>query len=141
MLTWWMVILLIIYVIICFLLMGAILLQSGKGGGLSSLASAGGGLTDAIGATGAEKTMNKITTAVAVGFMVMAIVLSLLGRYLGPGEGSSEIFGEGAAAVAPVVEEIPMPEPAGGEAAGVDAEAPLEPVIPSQAPELPVPVE
>src|SRR5690606_10245550 len=111
MLTWWMIILLFIYVVICFLLMGAILLQSGKGGGLSSLAGAGGGIGDAIGATGAEKTMNKITTGVAVSFMLMAILLSLLGRYLGPGEGRSEVFGDGAAAPAPVVQEIPFDAP------------------------------
>jgi protein translocase SecG subunit len=76
MLTWWMIILLFVYVVICILLMIAILLQSGKGGGLSSLASGGAsGIADAIGATGAERTMNKITTIIAVSFMVMAILL------------------------------------------------------------------
>lgn len=141
MLTWWMVILLIIYVVICFLLMGAILLQSGKGGGLSSLASASGGLSEAIGATGAEKTMNKITTAVAVSFMLLAIILSLLGRYLGPDKAGSEIFGDGAAAPAPMVQELPVSAQDDAAGAGISTEVPLEPVIPAEAPELPVPAE
>lgn len=132
MLTWWMIILLLIYVAICFMLMGAILLQSGKGGGLSSLAGGSSGLSDAIGATGAEKMMNKITTGVAVGFMLMAILLSLLGRY-GNNGSRSEVFGEGAGAAAPpLAEEMAIP----GEMA--PEEMPLEPVIPAEAPELPV---
>lgn len=130
MLTWWMVILLIIYIIICFLLMGAILLQSGKGGGLSSLAGGSSGLSDAIGATGAEKMMNKVTTGVAISFMLMAILLSLLGRYQGGAE-QSEVFGEGDGAAAPVVDEMPVQDE------GAPDEVPMDPVIPTEAPELP----
>ena len=131
MLTWWMIILLIIYVLICFMLMAAILLQSGKGGGLSSLAGGSSGLSDAIGATGAERMMNKITTGVAVGFMLMAILLSLLGRY-GDNGSRSEVLGGAEGAAAPMAEEMPVP----GEMA--PDEVPLDPVIPAEAPELPM---
>lgn len=131
MLTWWMIILLIIYVLICFMLMAAILLQSGKGGGLSSLAGGSSGLSDAIGATGAEKMMNKITTGVAIGFMLMAILLSLLGRY-GGGRTESEVFGGAEGAAPPTAEELPVPQE------GTPDEVPLDPVIPADAPELPM---
>ncbi len=79
MLSWWMLILLGIYFIICFLMMGVILIQSGKGGGLSSLGSSAGGITDALGATGLEKTLNKVTTGIAIAFGLFAMGLSILG--------------------------------------------------------------
>lgn len=89
--AWWVWPLLALYFFICFLLMGVILIQSGKGGGLSSLGSAAGGISDALGATGAEKTLNKITTGIAVGFMVLAIFLSIFGAR-SSGTKASDIF-------------------------------------------------
>lgn len=71
-------VLLIIYAVACAFLIFVILIQSGKGGGLSSLGSASQGLSDSLGATGAEKTLNKLTTGSAVLFMVIAIALSLV---------------------------------------------------------------
>ena len=68
-----------IYFLACAILIFVILIQSGKGGGLSSLGSASQGISDALGATGAEKALNRMTTWAAVGFMVLAIVLSLAG--------------------------------------------------------------
>jgi preprotein translocase subunit SecG len=123
MLTWWMIILLFVYVVICILLMVAILLQSGKGGGLSSLAS-GGGIADAIGSTGAERTMNKVTTFVAVSFMLMAILLSLLGAYRSQ-NGRSEIFDDAPAAAAG--------------AAFPETGAAALPPVPDEQPETPAP--
>ena len=76
---WWIIILLLIYFVFCLLLMGVILIQAGKGGGLSSLGASSSGIADAIGSTGAEKTLNKITTVIAVGFFVLAIILSIWG--------------------------------------------------------------
>lgn len=98
---WWMGILLIIYVLACIFLIMVILLQSGsKGGGLSSLGSASSGIQDTLGATGAEKTLNKMTTVAAVLFMVLAIVLSLGGRYTMTR--TQEIIGEPGPAAAPI---------------------------------------
>lgn len=72
---------LIAYTIACLVLIFVILIQSGKGGGLSSLGAASSGLTEALGATGAEKTLNRLTTWCAVGFMVLALLLSLAGPH------------------------------------------------------------
>jgi preprotein translocase subunit SecG len=55
-----------------------VLVQSGKGGGLSGLVGAGSTLGDHLGATGAEKTLNKWTTYCAVGFLILNISLVLL---------------------------------------------------------------
>ena len=70
---------LIIYTMACCFLIFVILVQSGKGGGLSTLGSASQGISDALGATGAERTLTRMTTWSAVLFMVLAIMLSLGG--------------------------------------------------------------
>jgi protein translocase SecG subunit len=70
-------IMLIVYVFACAVLIFVILIQSGdKGGGLSSLGASNQGISDALGATGAEKTLNKWTTWCACTFILLAIVLS-----------------------------------------------------------------
>lgn len=152
MLTWWMIILLLVYVVICMLLMAAILLQSGKGGGLSSLAGASSGISEAIGATGAEKTMNKITSGIAIAFMLLAILLSVISRFISPEGQTSEVFGS--ASPAPVVETLPAAEGAaesglpvegvevpveGSGAATVGATETAEPEAAEAAPEASVP--
>lgn len=70
-----------LYFLACIILIAVILIQSGKGGGLSSLGAASQGISDAFGTTGAEKTLNKGTTYAAVGFMVIAILITLIGRF------------------------------------------------------------
>jgi preprotein translocase subunit SecG len=99
--SWWLIPILLTYFLVCVLLMGIILIQSGKGGGLSSLGSAAGGISDALGATSAEKTLNKITTGIAVAFMVLAIILSLAGSLGTGGSRTDEIFGDQPPASAP----------------------------------------
>ena len=54
--------------------------------------ASGGGLTDALGATGAEKALNKITTVIAVGFIILAMILSYWGSRTGTGGSASSIF-------------------------------------------------
>ncbi|MFP4381180.1 MAG: preprotein translocase subunit SecG [Candidatus Sumerlaeia bacterium] len=76
-----------------------VLVQSGKGGGLSGLVGAGSPLGDHLGATGAEKTLNRWTTYFAVGFLVLNIVLVLLGPKAFEGSildkiGTEEVQGE-----------------------------------------------
>jgi protein translocase SecG subunit len=67
----------IVYVFACAVLIFVILIQAGdKGGGLSSLGSSNQGISDALGATGAEKTLNKWTTWCACTFILLAIALS-----------------------------------------------------------------
>lgn len=52
-----------------------VLIQSGKGGGLSGLVGAGTSLGDSLGATGAEKTLNRWTSYCAIAFVVVTILL------------------------------------------------------------------
>lgn len=77
----WILLMLCAYTFACLFLIFVILIQSGKGGGLSSLGSANQGISDALGATGAEKTLNRMTTYSAVGFMVLAILISIAGSH------------------------------------------------------------
>ena len=69
--------LVVIYVIVCLLLIFFILIQSGKGGGLSSLGASSQGISDAFGSTGAERSLNKMTTFAAVAYVTLAILITL----------------------------------------------------------------
>ena len=66
-----------IFVIICILLMGIILLQSSKTGGMGS-AMGGQAINTAFGGQGADKLLVKLTSGLAVGFMVMAILIGMM---------------------------------------------------------------
>jgi preprotein translocase subunit SecG len=67
----------IVYILDCMLLIGIILLQPGEG---ADLASAFGGASSqtAFGARGSATFMQKLTTALAVLFMLLSIVLVVL---------------------------------------------------------------
>jgi len=66
-----------IHIVISFLLILVVLLQSSKGGGLAGAFGGGGGVTAAFGGRGAGTFLGKITTILAVLFM-----LSCLGQVL-----------------------------------------------------------
>ena len=66
-----------IFILICILLMGIILLQSSKSGGMGS-AMGGGAINTAFGGYGADKLLVRITCALAVGFMGLAITIGML---------------------------------------------------------------
>lgn len=67
---------LIIHIMVCFGLIGIVLLQSGKGAELG--AAFGGSSQTIFGSRGAATFMNKMTTVVAVVFMVTSLVLAVL---------------------------------------------------------------
>ncbi len=69
----------LIYTAACVFLILVILLQSGKGGGLSGMLGGGNPLTDTLGATGAEKTLNRWTTICAIIFFTLSLFLTFLG--------------------------------------------------------------
>ncbi len=70
-------ILIILHIIICVSLILSILLQSGKGADLG--AAFGGGSSQTIfGSTGAAPFLNKVTTGIAVAFMVTSLILAFL---------------------------------------------------------------
>ena len=68
-------VLIVVHVLLCIALVAIILFQGGKGADLASVFG-GGTSGTAFGVTGAAPFIAKLTTAVAVGFLLMAIVLS-----------------------------------------------------------------
>ena len=67
---------LIMHILVCFSLIGIVLLQSGKGAELG--AAFGGSSQTLFGSRGAATFLNKITTGVAVVFMVTSLLLAVL---------------------------------------------------------------
>lgn len=65
----------IIFVPICVVLTLIILLQDSKGEGLSSSAFGGSGMQSVLGGHGAATFLSKLTTWIAVGFMVISLFL------------------------------------------------------------------
>ena len=66
-----------IYLLDCILLIGIILLQPGEGGDIAA-AFGGASSQTAFGARGSATFMQKLTTSLAVGFMLMSVALVLL---------------------------------------------------------------
>ena len=60
-----------VFVLVCIMLMGIILLQSSKTGGMGT-AMGGQAINTAFGGYGADKLLVKITSGLAVSFMVLA---------------------------------------------------------------------
>ena len=65
----------ILFVPICVVLTLIILLQDSKGEGLSSSAFGGSGVQSVLGGHGAATFLSKLTTWIAVGFMVISLFL------------------------------------------------------------------
>jgi len=68
-----------LHVIVCIFLVLVVLLQSGKGADLAG-AFGGGGTQTAFGSRGPASFLTRITTAVAVIFMLTSIGLSMMGN-------------------------------------------------------------
>jgi preprotein translocase subunit SecG len=66
-----------IYIFVCFFLILVILLQQGKGADIAG-AFGGGGSQTAFGARGATTLLHKLTTGAFVGFIVLALILTLV---------------------------------------------------------------
>ena len=65
----------IVFVPVCVVLTLIILLQDSKGEGLSSSAFGGSGMETVLGGHGAASFLSKLTTWVAIGFMVISLFL------------------------------------------------------------------
>jgi preprotein translocase subunit SecG len=63
-----------IHIVLCIGLMGLVLLQHGKGADAGAVL--GGGSDSLLGAGGASSVITKITTGLAIGFMVTSILLA-----------------------------------------------------------------
>ena len=69
--------LVVLYIFVCFFLILVVLLQQGKGADIAG-AFGGGGSQTAFGARGATTLLHKLTTGAFVGFIVLALALTLL---------------------------------------------------------------
>ena len=70
--------LVVLYVVICFFLILVVLVQQGKGADIAG-AFGGGGTQTAFGARGATTVLHKLTTGAFIGFIVIAMTLTILG--------------------------------------------------------------
>ena len=66
-----------IFVVVCIMLMGIILLQSSKTGGMGT-AMGGQAINTAFGGHGADKLLVRITSGLAVAFMVLAMMIGMM---------------------------------------------------------------
>ena len=66
-------------IIVCFLLMGIILMQSSQTGGMGA-AMGGGAMNAAFGGQGADKLLVRVTSGLAVTFMILAITIGFMGH-------------------------------------------------------------
>lgn len=71
--------LIIIHVIVCLALIASVLLQSGRSAGLSG-AIAGGAQSLFGKKKGLDDLLGRVTTGLAIGFMLLAIALTMLVR-------------------------------------------------------------
>jgi len=88
-----------LYVVVSLFLIGVVLLQTGKRADLAG-AFGGGGSQTAFGSRGAANLLTRLTTGAAVGFMILALTLSLYGRDGGGGTVLDEIEPQGTAPAA-----------------------------------------
>ncbi len=68
------------YLIACFGLITVILLQSSKGGGLAGAFGGGGDMGAVFGGRGAANFLSRLTTGLAVAFLVLSLLISFLNR-------------------------------------------------------------
>jgi preprotein translocase subunit SecG len=66
----------VINVVTMFAMIGGVLLHSGRGGGLSDMFGGGGGA--ALGSAAAERNLNRITTVLALIWVITVIALGML---------------------------------------------------------------
>lgn len=76
----------IVHLFICVFLIAIVLLQQGKGADAG--ATFGGGGNTMFGASGADTFLTKVTTFVAICFMVTSVVLAVKGQGGGPADGT-----------------------------------------------------
>ena len=69
--------LLVLYIFICFFLILVVLVQQGKGADIAG-AFGGGGTQTAFGARGANTLLHKLTTGAFIGFILIAMTLTIL---------------------------------------------------------------
>ena len=120
---------LVIYVLVCLSLMVVILLQQGKGGDIAN-AFGGGGSQAVFGARAGATLLTKVTSGLAVGFMLVALVLAVWGQ-----QGPRSVVGGVEGPAAPQLPASALPGAAPAAPAGTPAPA----TTPAPAAETPAP--
>lgn len=121
----------IVHVIACLFLIGVVLLQQGKGADMGAVF--GGSSSTIFGSGGAGNFLTRMTTGMAVVFMLTSLTLT----YLGAERVTATVFDEApVAAPAPQAEE---PAPAAAPAAEPAAEAPKADSAPAAEPQAAAP--
>lgn len=118
----------IIYILDCVLLIGIILLQPGEGGDLAA-AFGGASSQTAFGARGSATFLQKLTTSLAVLFMILSIVLVIFSNrkqsnLMDKALPAASAPKPAAAAVPKPAEQAPAAAPAPAPAQGAPAPAP-----------------
>lgn len=122
---------LFIHCVLCVALIGLVLVQQGKGADAGATFGGGGGNT-VFGAAGATDFITKLTTALAIGFMVTSIFL--VRSYQSNEDFSFRLpFTGGEAPVVEMEPESPASEGAGSESAAQESVVPEEGVVPEEA--------
>ena len=114
-----------IFVLVCFMLMGIILLQSSKTGGMGT-AMGGQAINTAFGGHGADKLLVRITSGLAVAFMVLAITIGMMDNpasridfsnkpTLSRNEGAENTVPAPAVDLQPVEKAVPVEKPTGND--------------------------
>ena len=100
----------IVHVLVCLFLIGIVLLQHGKGADIG--ASFGGSSQSLFGSEGPVPLLNKITTAVAVIFMITSVALAYISANNSTGSVMTDLVKEQAVETekkTDEIKEIPMP--------------------------------
>ena len=119
--------LIILHVVVCLFLVGIVLLQHGKGADIG--ATFGGSSQSLFGSEGPLPLLNKITTAVAVIFMLTSVALAYISSHTG-----TDSVMSGLTKPAPVQTTQP-PAPVQTEPAGPQPAGDTMPIKPAKAPE------
>ena len=124
----------VLHVIVCVALIMIVLLQTGKG---AEMGAAFGGATQTVfGSSGPAGFLNKLTTAVAIFFMITSLSLCYLSGRL-PIPTIMEQQAEQTQQAVPATQEVPVAPPVEAE-----GEAPVAPVpVEAEAPSAPVAAE
>ena len=118
-----------LHVFVSIAMIGIVLLQSGKGAEMGASFGAGGSQT-VFGASGGNTFMNKLTTGVAIIFMLTSLTLA----HLSTSGNSSSIMSGKKAPAAPVAPAAPAQQSAPAAPAAPGGAAPTQP---TQAPAAP----
>ena len=72
------IIMIVVFVLVCIALSGIILLQEGKSAGLGSIAGMGDSYWSKAKSRSMEGNLEKLTTGLAIGFLVLSLVLNIV---------------------------------------------------------------